>query len=246
MDSSTADRPCVTMPSTGIRSPGRTRRTSPTLTAELGTSVSSGGLSFLPKSITSRALAGMRAARDLRSPEASVLACASRVRPSSTTASSITGSSRKALLEGNSGTREVAMPPRKEVVAPRLMREFMLGAPAHSMRNPSMRRLRPGPRSARAPRAPMTGGLPMAVMTGPCARPCRPAPCSMWPTWWVQHTNTRPHARASSILACAALSPCSSSDPQMSIGCPGTRIEVAKPLADTASAAFWAISVAAA
>lgn len=41
IDSSTADAPSITTPSTGMRSPGRTTSRSPTLTCSMGTSTSS-------------------------------------------------------------------------------------------------------------------------------------------------------------------------------------------------------------
>mmetsp|Transcript_8557 Transcript_8557/g.21956 ORF Transcript_8557/g.21956 Transcript_8557/m.21956 type:complete len:204 (+) Transcript_8557:1070-1681(+) len=182
MASSTAEQPRTTSPSTGSRSPGSTRSTSPTLTVALGTSTSSRAVSLPPRSITMRALAGMSEARDLRSPVACARACASMVRPSSTTASSMTGSSRKEDVEDMPGPSAAARPPRNEVLAPRLMSEFMLGEPAASIRKPSISSLRPGPSSASAPMEAVTGVLPMAVMRGPCAYSCIPAACSMWPT----------------------------------------------------------------
>jgi hypothetical protein len=40
IDSSTSERPSITVPSTGIRPPGRTRTASPTATSAVGTSTS--------------------------------------------------------------------------------------------------------------------------------------------------------------------------------------------------------------
>ena len=57
IDSSTALAPSVTRPSTGILSPGRTRRRSPGRTSDRGTSCSE------PSALTRRAVGGARASR---------------------------------------------------------------------------------------------------------------------------------------------------------------------------------------
>ena len=73
MDSSTAEWPSSTTPSSGTLSPGRTRNLSPTATASSATS------SSLPSSLTRRAVVGARLSSALMAPEV-----ASRARSSST------------------------------------------------------------------------------------------------------------------------------------------------------------------
>ncbi len=74
-DSSTDDAPSTTTPSTGIVSPGLMRTTSPALTAEEGTSLSS-------PSVTSRALSAWSPASFLRASPAFPRALDSRYLPS--------------------------------------------------------------------------------------------------------------------------------------------------------------------
>mmetsp|Transcript_27949 Transcript_27949/g.66390 ORF Transcript_27949/g.66390 Transcript_27949/m.66390 type:complete len:318 (+) Transcript_27949:1556-2509(+) len=208
---------------------------SPTLTAELGTSTTSGTDPFPPMSISIRTCDGMSSASDRRSPVARARARASRFRPRSTTASSMTGSSRNAELEVTPGSAAVATPPRKEVVAPRLTREFMFGEPAASILKPSTSSPLPGPSSAAAPRAACTGALPRADMTGPWARPWAPAACSRCPAWCTQQTAARPHATARPAPASAL--PSSPPPPARLIGRPTGLTVVANPFAVTAAAA---------
>lgn len=67
---------------------------------------------------------------------------ASSARPSSTKASSITGSSRKPASKPSDGTAAAAAPTAKLVVLPMATSEFMLGAPAQRDLSPSSSRLR--------------------------------------------------------------------------------------------------------
>ena len=76
IDSSTGERPSSTTPSTGIFSPGRTRRRSPATTASSGTS------SSLPSARTRRALAGARFIRARMAPEVEARADNSSTWPS--------------------------------------------------------------------------------------------------------------------------------------------------------------------
>lgn len=134
----------MTSPSTGTRSPGSTRTTSPARTVAVRTITSSAagaaaaapppsaaalGRGAAPGSSTSLALSGMRRARAVRSAEAAARARASRLRPSSTKASSMTGSSRKEGSREKPGSSAEAAPAAKEVDAPSAISEFMLGAP---------------------------------------------------------------------------------------------------------------------
>ena len=77
MDSSTAERPSITSPSTGTFSPGRTRRRSPTFTASSGTSRS-------PPSSILRAVAGASFSSARIAPEVRSRADSSSTWPSST------------------------------------------------------------------------------------------------------------------------------------------------------------------
>ena len=72
-DSSTVDRPCSTIPSTGTASPGRTRSRSPSCTSSSGTSASE------PSAASRRAVFGVRSSSALIAPEV-----CSRARSSST------------------------------------------------------------------------------------------------------------------------------------------------------------------
>ena len=65
-------------------------------------------------------------------PEALRRARVSRARPSSTKASSMTGSSRKPISKPAPGSRMLAVPAVKDVAAPRPIKLFMLGLPLHS------------------------------------------------------------------------------------------------------------------
>ena len=75
MDSSTAELPSTTTPSTGIFSPGRTSTRSPTITCSRGTSIST-------PSRRTRALGGARAKRRRMASEARPRVRASSQRPS--------------------------------------------------------------------------------------------------------------------------------------------------------------------
>ena len=77
IDASTADPPSTTTPSTGMRSPGRTRSRSPTATA-------SSGISWSVPSRTTRAVVGLSPTSRWMAPAVRPLARASSHRPSRT------------------------------------------------------------------------------------------------------------------------------------------------------------------
>jgi hypothetical protein len=78
IDSSTALRPSITLPSTGIFSPGRTRRRSPMTTSSSGTSLS------VPLAAMRRAVFGARSSRARIAPPVLSRARSSSTCPSST------------------------------------------------------------------------------------------------------------------------------------------------------------------
>ena len=80
MDSSTALRPSITVPSMGILSPGRTRKMSPTLTSASGT------VSVLPSFSTRSAVLGARSRSARMAPPVFSRARNSSTWPSSTSA----------------------------------------------------------------------------------------------------------------------------------------------------------------
>ena len=94
-----------------------------------------------------RACAGSKVRSAVMSLLACTLALSSTARPSSTKASSITGSSKKAghPREGRSTAAELTA---KEEKAPNPTRVFMLGRPLLRLLHPSASRLRAGPAMA--------------------------------------------------------------------------------------------------
>mmetsp|Transcript_4368 Transcript_4368/g.12601 ORF Transcript_4368/g.12601 Transcript_4368/m.12601 type:complete len:310 (-) Transcript_4368:405-1334(-) len=258
MASSATERPASTRPSTGMRSPGRMRSTSPGATLAVGTwavsaaerasKVAAEAASLLLESNTMRDCSGMSAASDRKSAEARRRARASKLRPSSTMASSMTGSSRNPDCSPTPGTTSDAPPARNDVAAPSPIREFMSGWPLQRDATPLVSSFRPGPRSAMAPRVALTAGVPRACISGVCAYSCHPIAWAKWPTWWAQHTATRPQAMprskspflSSCCLASSAAFAEASSPPSASVrGCAGNPWEVSSSLrsADNEAAA---------
>jgi hypothetical protein len=84
------------------------------------------------------------------------LARASSALPSSTNASSMTGSSRNEVPKPRPGTSADSAPTENDVVLPTATRLFMLGLPCRSELKPSASRARPGPSSAKPPSSPLT------------------------------------------------------------------------------------------
>ena len=152
--------------------------------------------------------------KDKYSLDAFALALASSERPSNTKARSITGSSRNDGSIVKSGTVAESIPAVKDVLAPKAMSEFILGAPlqqnnksariyklwgrnmnivivsgqrsTHLNRDsaPSNRSCRPGPSIAAAPITPLTIGFPMRDMNPVCAYSCIPSAWRKCPRWW--------------------------------------------------------------
>mmetsp|Transcript_7502 Transcript_7502/g.19587 ORF Transcript_7502/g.19587 Transcript_7502/m.19587 type:complete len:407 (-) Transcript_7502:854-2074(-) len=118
--------PRSTVPSTGTRSPGSTRTTSPVRIAPASTSTTD------DDSSNSRcATLGSSSAIARRSPPACRRARSSSARPSRMNASSMTGSSRNAEAgRPSDGTARPATPAPKDVDAPRPTRLFIFGRPA--------------------------------------------------------------------------------------------------------------------
>jgi hypothetical protein len=87
------------------------------------------------------------------------LALASSALPSSTKASSITGSSKKLASNPSDGTSRLVTPTKKLALLPKPTKLFMLGLPAARLLKPSMSKPRPGPKSAKDPKAALTGTL---------------------------------------------------------------------------------------
>mmetsp|Transcript_13659 Transcript_13659/g.29142 ORF Transcript_13659/g.29142 Transcript_13659/m.29142 type:complete len:314 (-) Transcript_13659:1157-2098(-) len=151
--SSTLLRPRTTTPSTATRSPGRIWMRSPGASASVGTSEWR-GRAPLDRSCPlarRRAVVGRRLRSWVMSEEACSLARSSTARPSSTKASSITGSS-KNVGHPSLGTATATALMVKEAIAPRETRVFMLGVPRVRLFQPSMSVCRPGPSSANTDR----------------------------------------------------------------------------------------------
>mmetsp|Transcript_17009 Transcript_17009/g.50756 ORF Transcript_17009/g.50756 Transcript_17009/m.50756 type:complete len:229 (-) Transcript_17009:1081-1767(-) len=147
----TDDRPDATAPSTGMRSPGSTVSRSPLPTAAAGTSFQP------PPPSDSRAVAGSSSCSANREDDAEILARCSRVRPSSTNASSIAGSS-KNVPHASFGAAAATHDTPYAAHAPIATSEFMSGAPRRSAHHPSVMISRPGPSIAKRDRAAWAGG----------------------------------------------------------------------------------------
>mmetsp|Transcript_47718 Transcript_47718/g.91185 ORF Transcript_47718/g.91185 Transcript_47718/m.91185 type:complete len:515 (-) Transcript_47718:411-1955(-) len=207
MHSSTLDLPRTTLPSTGSFSPGSTCTTSPTRSTLVGTSVvcsvvaAASGSALDSASRTSLALSGTREASACRSDCARSLAWRSRLRPRSTNARSITGSSAQPASQFSSGTAAASAAKPKDAVMPRATSEFILGFPFLRATKPSEMSLRPGPTMASAAIAVPTHGCPTKVISSPCAYSCIPMWCKWCPRCDPMDSSASAHAPYSSNRA---------------------------------------------